>query len=66
MVIFLGWGDANGDVVLELAGDLVELVLELLLLDELCFRVVLGLMTTSWGWLEDLMGMRVTTGPLDL
>ena len=67
MVIFLGCGDANGDVVLELAGDFVELVLlELLLLDELCFLVVFGLLTTSWGWLEDLIGMRVTTCPLDL
>ena len=55
-----------GDVVLELDGDFVELELGLLLLDELCFLVVFGLMTTSWGWFEDLIGMRVTTGPLDL
>jgi hypothetical protein len=66
MVIFLGCGDARGDVVLELDGDLVELELGLLLLDELFLLVVFGLMTTSLGWLEDLMGMRVTTGPLDL
>jgi hypothetical protein len=49
MVIFLGCGDARGDVVLELDGDFVELELGLLLLDELCFLVVFGLLTTSWG-----------------
>ena len=60
---FLGWGEAVGEVVRdELEADLTALEL---LLDEALLRVILGLTTTSWGWLElpCLMGIRVTTGP---
>jgi hypothetical protein len=31
---------------------------------ELPFREGLGRTTTSWGWLDDLMGMRVMVGPV--
>jgi hypothetical protein len=48
-------------VYVEVCGD-ADLEEEELLV--LVLRVALGRTTTSWGWLEDLRGMRVIVGPV--
>lgn len=59
---YLGSGDASGEAFRELVE--LDCDVPVFVLPELDFRDALGRMTTSCGWLDVLIGMRVTTGPV--